>query len=292
MPTGDAKICPKDEQTMLDTRLADLQGYLQRPALYARTSERFWNDPYISTQMLNAHLDPETDAASRKPEFIRQSADWIRSLPLPDRAQLLDIGCGPGLYAKQFAERGLRVTGVDFSANSLTYAREHDPESDYLLQDYLALDFENAFDIVTLIYCDYGALIPDERRDLLFRVHRALRPGGLFIFDVFTTLYNRGREDSTSWEWNPNGGFWSPQPHLCLNATYRYDETAEGRRTVVIDARSVRCFNIWDCLFTRESLQNETQPAGFEEYGLYADVTGKAYADDSQTMCAVLRKQP
>ena len=86
-----------------------LQAYLERPALYERTTENFWNDPYISAQMLEAHLNPSTDAASRKPEFINRCVDWVLSLPLPERASLLDIGCGPGLYAKRFAARGLRA---------------------------------------------------------------------------------------------------------------------------------------------------------------------------------------
>ena len=77
-----------------------LNEYLKRPALYERTTEQLWNDPYIATQMLKAHLDPNTDAASRKPDFIHRTAEWVASL-LPDNAKLLDIGCGPGLYTKQ-----------------------------------------------------------------------------------------------------------------------------------------------------------------------------------------------
>ena len=37
----------------------------------------FWNDEYISEQMLKAHLDPEFDGASRKLDFIEKSVAWI-----------------------------------------------------------------------------------------------------------------------------------------------------------------------------------------------------------------------
>ena len=37
---------------------------------------------------------------------------------------IADFGCGPGLYAQRLARAGLNVTGIDFSANSLQYARE------------------------------------------------------------------------------------------------------------------------------------------------------------------------
>jgi len=166
--------------------------FLKRPALYERTAQPFWTDPHISGEMLKAHLDPGTDAASRRPDFIARCADWIAALPLPEHARLLDIGCGPGLYARQFSARGLRVTGMDFSERSIAYAREQDAQSEYVLQNYLTMDYENVFDIVTLIYCDYGALIPNERAELLWRVHRALKPGGLFVFDVNTPRYLAG----------------------------------------------------------------------------------------------------
>jgi len=271
----------------------NLLEHLRRPALYERTTEKFWNDPYIAAQMLEAHLDPDLDGASRSPEFINRSADWIMSL-LPNDTKrqiaLLDIGCGPGLYTKLFAQRGLRVTGLDFSENSIAYARRHDPDSEYIFQDYLSMDFDNMFDMVTLIYCDYGALIPQERRELLGRIHKALRPGGLFLFDVFTPVRGEGEEDDTSWDTYPDGGFWSAKPHICLEAEYYYGETAQGSRHVIIEENGIRCFNIWNCYFTRQSLLDETMDFGFSEVGFYGDVSGQPYTDDSETLCAVLQK--
>ena len=273
----------------------NLLEHLRRPALYERTTEKFWNDPYIASQMLEAHLEPDWDGASRSPEFINRSADWIMSLLPKDTKQqtaLLDIGCGPGLYTKLFAQRGLRVTGLDFSKNSIAYARRHDPDSKYILQDYLSMNFDNMFDMVTLIYCDYGALIPQERRELLGRIHKALKPGGLFLFDVFTPVIGRGKgeDDETSWEIYPYGGFWSAKPHICLEAEYYYGDIAQGSRNVVIEENGIRCFNIWNCYFTRQSLLDETMGFGFSEVGFYGDVSGQPYTDNSETLCAVLQK--
>jgi len=270
-----------------------IAGFLKRPALYEKTAEKFWNDPHIATQMLEAHLDPDTDGASRGPEFINRSADWMASL-LPEaagpRPAVLDIGCGPGLYTRLFAQRGLRVTGVDVSENSIAHARGHDPDSEYIVGDYLSMDFDGIFDMVTLIYCDYGALVPEDRRDLLRRIHKALKPGGLFLLDVFTPRRDEGAQDDTSWEALPNGGFWSAKPHVCLEAEYYYGETAQVDRYVVIEESGVRCFNIWNCYFTRQSLLEETAGFGFSEAGFYSDAAGLPYADDSKTLCAVLKK--
>jgi len=268
----------------------ELQEYMKRPALYERTTEKLWTDPHIARQMLEANLNPNIEAASYKPESIELLVEWIMSLPLPENARLLDIGCGPGLYTKRFAERGLRVTGLDFSENSINYAREHDSKNKYIIGDYLMMEFDNVFDIVTLIMCDYGALIPDERHNLLRLVYRALKPGGLFLFDVLTPLRGKGNRDRTRWEINPNGGFMSPNPHICLYADNHYDEIAEGQRIVVIEEQGVRCYNLWDCYFTEQSLLDEVTPAGFTLDGIYTGVAGSLYTDDTQRMCVVLRK--
>jgi len=270
--------------------LSELQEYIKRPVLYERTIEKFWTDPHISSRMLKSHLDPENDGASRPHDFMDRSVEWIITLFDPHNADLLDIGCGPGLYTKRFAGKGLNVTGMDFSDRSIAYAKAYDSKSNYLLMDYLELDFDKAFDMITLISCDYGALIPEERYSLLRRVYRALKPGGLFLFDVFTPLLVRGKKDSTTWKAQPDGGFWSPKTHICLFGNYYYDEIASGSRTVVIEEDSVRCYNLWDCCFTRRSLREETAPFGFVESGFYGDVAGKPYSDDSEIMCAVLKK--
>jgi hypothetical protein len=53
--------------------LARLQRQAARPALFAPHSAPFWEDPQISRQLLAAHLDPRTDAASRRPDTIDRS---------------------------------------------------------------------------------------------------------------------------------------------------------------------------------------------------------------------------
>jgi SAM-dependent methyltransferase len=269
---------------------AELQKYLKRPEIYERTTEKFWDDEHISAQMLEAHLNPNTDAASRKPEFVERSAAWI-ALLLPEGASLLDIGCGPGLYARRFAAMGLHVTGVDISERSIAYARAHDPHSEYIQQDYLGMDFENLFDMVTLIWCDYGALIPKEREVLLQNVFRALKPGGLFLLDVFTPVGYASLREHTTWENNEKGGFWSPDKHICLSAVYKYPGMVNLNRYVIIEESAVRTFNIWNCCFTRESLLAEVGRFGFAESAFFSDVAGAPYKPDRETLCAVLKKR-
>ena len=264
---------------------------LQKPALYEKTSAKFWNDEHISKAMLEAHLDPTTDAASRKPVFIEQSVEWISGL-LPLGSRILDIGCGPGLYTKRFAKRGFCVTGLDFSQRSLAYAREHDPASKYVMQDYLTMKYDNEFDLITLIWCDYGALVPEDRCELLGRVYKALKSGGMFLLDVFTPEWNLGFEEGTSWEIHEQGGFWSAKPHICLGSEYLYGDTVGMSRSIIIeDEGAIRTYNIWNTCFTKKSLSEELGQHGFVIIDYYSDVKGRPYEEDTLTLCALVKKQ-
>ena len=89
------------------TLFGDLHDLMKPPALYERTDAAFWDDEHISRGMLAAHLDPEFEGASRSFAFMDRSVDWIcATAPPATHPRLLDLGCGPGLYAERFA-RGL-----------------------------------------------------------------------------------------------------------------------------------------------------------------------------------------
>ncbi|WP_330578150.1 hypothetical protein [[Clostridium] symbiosum] len=83
---------------------------LRKPPIYTKSMVEFWNDEYISEQMLKAHLDPEFDGASRKSDFIEKSVAWItEQIPPADYPLLLDIGCGPGIMLKCLPKRGIKL---------------------------------------------------------------------------------------------------------------------------------------------------------------------------------------
>ncbi len=103
--------------------LSQLLTLQEKPQPFAPGEPLFWDDPYISKQMLAAHLNPANDIASRRPETIDRTLDWlVHSLHISPGASVLDLGCGPGLYTARLAQRGFVVTGIDYSRNSIEYA--------------------------------------------------------------------------------------------------------------------------------------------------------------------------
>ncbi len=188
-----------NEQTL---NLEQLKQWQAKPAPFTPGEPLFWDDPHISAQMLAAHLDPTTDWASRRPETIERSVTWlVDTLGLRPGAQILDLGCEPGLYATRLARWGLNVTGIDYSQRSIDYAvqyaREHGLAIRYRYDNYLDLADRHLYDAALLIYGDFCPLAPAQRRQLLGNVQRALKPGGYFVLDVSTRAH-RKRHKSTN----------------------------------------------------------------------------------------------
>jgi len=168
----------------------------KKPKLFERSEYLFWDDPHISKKMLEAHLNPEWDAASRKISTIDKSVKWLnKEVFLNNELKVLDLGCGPGLYTSRLAELGYSVTGIDYSKRSINYANKNAAENEldikYIYQNYLTIDFESEFDVIMLIFCDLGALTNEERDILLAKIYKALKPGGTFILQETNILKNQ-----------------------------------------------------------------------------------------------------
>lgn len=95
----------------------------------------------------------------------------------------LDLACGSGRNAVWLAERGWRVTAVDFSDVALAAGRrlagERGVDVEWVLADVLEWrPPERAFDLVCLVYLQ---LPPDERRRVLAGAAGAVAPGGALL---------------------------------------------------------------------------------------------------------------
>ena len=104
--------------------LKNLCSITKRPILYEKGNAMMWDDEHISQFLLETHLSQESDLASRKMPAITKTVNWILQQTGKEHADILDLGCGPGLYCEILAENGHRVTGVDISKRSIEYAKE------------------------------------------------------------------------------------------------------------------------------------------------------------------------
>jgi len=182
----------------------ELERINERPEPFKfYTANDLWTDEHTSKQMLSFHLNDAIDISSRNAAFINRSVKWIVSeFNIGSDSKIADFGCGPGLYAARLARRGADVTGIDFSERSIEYAkeaaaREHLSIS-YVKQNYLEIETEDRFDLVLMIMCDYCALSPTQRKGLLSKFHKILKPNGSVLLDVYSLSAFEKREETAS----------------------------------------------------------------------------------------------
>jgi 2-polyprenyl-6-hydroxyphenyl methylase / 3-demethylubiquinone-9 3-methyltransferase len=109
----------------------------------------------------------------------------------PARCRVLDVGCGGGLLAEEFARQGFVVTGVDPSAGSIAAARAHASQAGLALDYHQAvgeaLPFaEETFDVVYC--CDVLEHVTDLDR-VIAESARVLKPGGVYLYDTINRTF-------------------------------------------------------------------------------------------------------
>ena len=268
---------------------------LAQPEPYAQSTHRFWDDPYITTQMLQHHLDPQTDAASRRPETIRAEADCIvQRTGLRKGMQALDLGCGPGLYVREFARTGAQVLGMDISLHSVQYAREHVqkhfPETSFTVDNYLTAVLEPIYDLITLIYYDFCALSPQHQQQLLKNVHAGLSKDGYFVLDVLTEhTHTQVGEKVTVFQ----EGLWSPDPYVEIYQAFLYPEPkTEGFQYTILDEKgSLRTMRIFHRLFSADEIRALLSDCGFIIEERFRDLSGRPWSEGAESMALFCRKK-
>lgn len=254
-----------------------------RPAPFsAYTAKELWTKPHISNQMLELHLNQETDLASRRTSVIDKVVSWIDSKINLTNKRLCDLGCGPGLYTGRFAEKGSIVTGIDFSKLSINYAKQHsEPHIDYIHADYLTDKLPAGFDVVTLIYTDLCVLSPNQRATLLSRIKSILRRNGYLILDVAGLGLFNARQETTLIEDNLMGGFWSDNDYVGIQKSFVYDmENLTLDRYIIIEPNETWQIYNWFQYYSTEMLKRELSEAGFTISVIAGDLTGIQFVEN------------
>ena len=120
-------------------------------------------------------------------EIFRRHADGQVST-------ILDLGCGTGNHTISLARRGYQLTGVDRSPEMIGSAEvkaqpkhgELKKAPQFLKGDVRCLELGQTFDAVIMMFAVLGyQLTNPDLFSTLGTVRKHLKPGGLFIFDVW-----------------------------------------------------------------------------------------------------------
>lgn len=263
-------------------KITEIISQSEKPELYEKGTSFMWNDEHISKQLLNVHLNADIDLGSRKKSTIEETAKWILETQIDKgKLSILDLGCGPGLYAEIFAEKGHSITGVDISKNSINYAKKSAKDkkldTNYINANYLEINLESdKYDLVVLIYTDLGVLIPSERENLLKIIYRVLKKGGTFIFDVLKDKDIENKTSPKTWEAN-NNGFWKESPYLALSESFLYQEEKVilFQHNIIGTEGNIETYRFWTHFFSQNDVSKMLEPHNFIDIRFREDILPK-----------------
>lgn len=269
---------------------AQLTKATSKPVAWSSyTAPKLWTDPHISAQMLQYHLNPQINAASRSFDFIDQSVDWLMtSLNLGPASSTIDFGCGPGLYTQRFKARGVgQVVGLDFSKSSLDYAKQQAAENqlniDYRLGNYLEYQDESRYDLISLVMCDFCALSPAQRHTLLAKFKKLLKPNGKIALDLFTFERFEQLTESVELVQNHLYGFWAKGDYWCIHASHKYEtEKLHLDQYLIVEAQGSWPVYNWLQHFSLATIQAELASHQLQVEGVFDDLKGSIYSQGEE----------
>lgn len=234
-------------------------------------------------------------AAELNPTTSDDEAELIALLTgLEPGCRVLDAPCGHGRIAKRLAQRGCEVVGVDRSALFVQRARDEAERRgaaiDYRVLDLRELPFTDEFDLVVNWFTSFGYGSDDDLRHVLWRLHRALRPGGQLLLETLN-IHEPGlsdhETDAVKHLHDDTGD------HFLIDRARfdPHDGRLHVRRFVQRADRPTRELTWSLRLFTLPELRDWLHTAGFEQVRAYGG-EGEVFRVDSGRLVVTAHKPP
>jgi len=208
--------------------VASLAARKKPPRPFIDTDNLPWHDPDFSRRALREQLNQNHDSGTRSEPVIREHVKFImEQLKLKPGDTVLDLTCGPGLYAKHLSAQGCSVIGIDISPAAIEYAKQLSiPDCEFILGDVRTVDYPPNVDGVLLIYGAFNTFSPDDGQLVLKKISKSLKPSKRLVLELCNTSCEFARDDSTSmvqgWWCSDQGDLWSDRPYVALKERFHY----------------------------------------------------------------------
>lgn len=124
-------------------------------------------------------------------DFAKTSAPWLLETLHANGIEnglVVDLGCGSGIWARELSRAGYDVLGIDVSPAMIEIARKRVPRGEFRTGSLLRAKLPTCDAVTSLGEClnymfDKTNSI-HQLRGVFERVYSALKPGGLFVFDI------------------------------------------------------------------------------------------------------------
>lgn len=204
---------------------------------------------------------------------------------------VLDLCCGTGAVGREMLRRDYRVLGIDLSERMVRRCAARSPRLPAAVMDARRLGLKQAsFDLVVSLYDSLNYIIEPDGLASCFRgVARALRPGGLLIFDLNTaralrlglfTQDNIRSAEPLLYRWQSH---WDEERKLC-RVDMSFSWRGEGQKAEFSETHYERAYE-------DEQVQEMLRAAGLSTLAVYDAYSFRAPSRFSTRLYYVARSE-
>lgn len=234
----------------------------------------------------NSFYNPASPAAVEKAPA--EAAFILKQLKLKKGAALLDLCCGPGRHAVEFAKKGLAVTGYDFSAEYLKEAAARAAKKKVALRllrgDMRRLEFRGEFDAAVNLFTSFGYFqkYSDDLKTLK-GVSAALKPGGFFLLDIIHGDFVRKLPNLHPW-YDMGGCYHLEEIELNRDGTFN--------TWTIIDKKSgkIKKGSFFTRLYNRKRISEALSAAGMKPLRFWGSFLGLPLTAKTNRLIVLARK--
>jgi len=220
------------------------------------------------------------------PKEVEQIVALIHLRP---GANVLDLGCGPGRHALEFARRGYHMTGVDRTAAYLDAAREKAQregfDAEWIEDDMRRFRRKDTFDAAVSLLTAFGYFEdPDDDRRVAENLVASLKPGGHLVMDLMGKEVLARIFQARDWHEEPDG------TTVLEERVIKADWSWIDCRWIILsgDRRCEHRFG--HRLYSAAELRELLTGVGFVHIGTYGSLEGAAYDNQAERLVIVAQK--
>jgi SAM-dependent methyltransferase len=262
-----------------------------RPRPFIDIGSLPWDDPAFSRHFLRT--------ATRSQRYTHRELVFLEQCGLLRPGQrILDIACGGGRHSLAMARRGALVTGIDLGPAAIATARRRAHKAgvpaEFVQADVRRLEYESVFDAVTFIFGCFTEMPRHAAAEVLRRLSRSLRPGGMLLLDVYAPRFFATLDGEQEW-WVGDDFIAGRFPQLVLTEYFYYArERTYARRDFICDARTgvIHTFGVSGQAYTLSELHSMCEAVGLSPTLVCGGWKGEAVTRDSEIYVILATKAP
>lgn len=272
---------------MMDDVAANLMNGLQalaarksRPRPFEEVPSLPWGEMDFSRHFLRT--------STRGPRHTRREIDFLqRCGVLAPGQRILDLACGGGRHSLAMAQNGADVVGIDIGPAAIASARRRAARAGLSVTfekgDVRQLTYEAEFDAVTFLFGCFTEMSQADAERCLQGVYRSLRPGGLFVLDVFSPAFFADLDGMQEW-WTGRDFIAGRFPQLVLTEYFYYPRPKTyARRDFICNTQTgeFHAFGVSGQTYSLRELSQMTEAAGLISLNVCSDWDGKDVRGES-----------